>query len=81
MFYKTRRVLQGISEQKLKPPVPRLHCFCTESSVKRQFVLNTYHLGAPKILFPAFRPSRVHLAITERLLRKYLQWWDYFDYI
>ena len=33
----------------LSPPVHRLRCLCTESSVKRQLVLNTYHLGTPKI--------------------------------
>ena len=32
-------------------------------------------------LFPAFRLSRLHLSKPEPLLRKYLQWWDYFDYI
>ena len=32
-------------------------------------------------LFPAFRLSRLHLSNPGRLLRKYLQWWDYFDYI
>ena len=38
-------------------------------------------VGPPKIVFPAFRFSRHHLSYPERLLRKYLQWWDYFDYI
>ena len=38
----------------LRPPVPRLHCLCTESSVKRQCVLNTNHLGPPKWNSPPF---------------------------
>ena len=52
----TRRVLQGISEHKLKSPssIPRLRCLCTESSVKRQYVLNTYHLSPPKSYCPPF---------------------------
>ena len=35
-------------------PVPRLRCLCIESSVKRQYVLNTYHLGPPKSYPPPF---------------------------
>ena len=31
----------------LSAPVPQLRCLCTESSVKRQFILNTHHLGPP----------------------------------
>ena len=34
-----------------------------------------------KIVFPAFRLSRLHLSNMECLLTKYPQWWDYFDYI
>ena len=59
-----------LGAKSLSAPVPQLRCLCTESSVKRPFVLKTHHLGAPKIVFPAFRLSRLHLSNTERLLRK-----------
>ena len=80
-FTKLDMCCKVFRSKRLSPSVPTLRCLCTESSVKRQFVLNTYHLGPPKIVLAAFRISRLYLSNTERLLKKYLQWWDHFDYI
>ena len=49
LVYETWRVLQGISEQKLKPSSSRapLSLYWKQPG-KRQYVLNSYHLGSPK---------------------------------
>ena len=81
-FYKTRRLLQGISEQKLKPPNSSAPLYLYWK--QRQTSICIKHESparSPKIVFPAFRLSRLHLSNPERLLRKYLQWWDYFNYL
>ena len=67
-FYKTRRVLQGISKQKLtllSSPAPlslywkqRQTSTCIKHESPR----------SPKVEFSAFRPSRLHLSNPERLL-------------
>ena len=47
MFYKTRRVLQGISEQKLKPPSsPGSAVFVLKAVSNINMYM--YHLGSPK---------------------------------
>ena len=50
---------------------------------RRQTSICIKHVSprSPKIVFPVFRFLRLHLSNPERLLRKYLQCWDYFDYI
>ena len=104
------RVLQGISEQKLKspssPPPLSLYWKQRQTSICIKHVsfrsphlivfpslsIRRFQLKSPLpwplrkawysgYVFPAFRLSRLHLSNTEHLLRKYLQWWDYFDYI
>ena len=53
--YETWRMLQGISEQKLKPPSSRARLsLYWKQRGKRQYVLNSYHLGPPKSYSPPF---------------------------
>ena len=78
---KTRRVLQGILEQKLKPPSSPAPLSLYWKQRQTSICIKHVSPRSPKIVFPAFRCSRLRLSNPERLLRKYLQWWDYFDYI
>ena len=77
----TRCVLQGISWPKFKPPVPRLRCLCTESSVKSQYVLNTYHLGPPKSYSPPFVFRDFICQIRNACKGNIFNGGDYFNYI
>ena len=75
------RVLQDISEQKLKPPSSPAPLSLYWKQRQTSICIKHVSSRSPKIVFPAFCFSRLHLSNPERLLRKYLQRWDYFDYI
>ena len=71
-------MLQGISQQKLKPPSSPAPLSLYWG--QRQKSICTKHVSprSPQIVFPSFRLSRLHLSNPERLYRKYLQRWGLF---
>ena len=66
---KTRRVLQGILEQKLKTPSSPAPLSLYWKHHETSICIKQVSPRSPKIVFPTFRLLRLHLSNPERLLR------------